>query len=161
MWNSFSVLLQRTVKTMQTNTEQTYSYSSKVNIIRPWHIWLWCQKIGYSLPDMMQTCMLNFLDSGFRNITEVSLSQNNFLSHSTLWKAFPQMSGRKWPLNMVLSGFALQCSWTVCVQRWGRVVVTERNSDKSSRECQGSPCGNCSKHLKLNTHCHHSPFVAN
>lgn len=56
------------------------------------------------------------------------------------------MRGRKWPLNMVLSQFALQVNWIVCMQRWGGVVVAETNSDKSSRECCGSPCCfNCLK----------------
>lgn len=77
---------------------------------------------------------------------------SNFSPHTTLWKAFSQMWGRKWPLNMALSAFVLQCSRTVCMQRWGRLVVTETNSDKSSRECQGSPWGNCLRHRNLKTH---------
>ena len=48
-----------------------------------------------------------------------------------------------WPYQRLFSSAA---ELFIC-RGWGRLVVTETNSDKSSRECQGSPWGNRLRHL--------------
>lgn len=68
------------------------------------------------------------------------------LFHSELRETFPQMRGRKWPLNVALSGFALQFIRAVCVSR---VLAAQTNSWTECRtaECQSSTEGSCWKCL--------------